>query len=460
MKGYSRYFWFIHFVGDIILINISFLFSYYYKFGSLISDDRYIFLLVIFNFIWVFSAFMLDLYSIRRLKRVDRIFFNLIRAGIINGFIISAILFSLNDDSPFSREHLYFTYSGVFILVLIWRYLSIKLIFLYRRYGYNYDRVIIVGGGDVAKGLHDYFFSDDILGIKLLGIFSENKLTFKSNVKSENLKMNKEFIIKNEVDEIYYTMPLTYTEKIQDLVDFADQNLIRFKVVPDFRGFPLRRVNIDFFDNVPVLSFRKEPLKDNLSRLSKRFFDILFSFSVIVLILSWLYPLIAILIKVSSTGPALFKQKRSGLDNKEFWCYKFRSMRQNSSADLKQASKNDSRITVIGKFLRKTSLDEFPQFINVLKGDMSVVGPRPHMIKHTEQYSALIKKYMVRQLVKPGITGAAQIRGFRGETKELNEMEGRVKWDVWYIENWTFFLDINIIFKTIFDVFNGDEKAY
>jgi Undecaprenyl-phosphate glucose phosphotransferase len=460
MKGYSRYFWFIHFLGDIILINISFLLSYYYKFSSFISDDRYIFLLVIFNFIWVFTAFMLDLYSIRRLKRVDRIFFNLIRAGIINGFVIAAILFSLNDDSPFSREHLYFTYFGVFILVLLWRYLSIKLIFLYRKYGYNYDRVIIVGGGDVAKGLHDYFFSDDILGIRLLGIFSQNKLTFKSNVKNGSLEVVKKFIIENEVDEIYYTMPLTYTEKIQDLVDFADQNLIRFKVVPDFRGFPLRRVNIDFFDNVPVLSFRKEPLKDNLSRLSKRFFDILFSFSVIVFILSWLYPLISFLIKVSSRGPVLFKQKRSGLDNKEFWCYKFRSMRQNSSADLEQASKNDSRITDVGKFLRKTSLDEFPQFINVLKGDMSVVGPRPHMIKHTEQYSALIKKYMVRQLVKPGITGAAQIRGFRGETKELNEMEGRVKWDVWYIENWTFFLDVNIIFKTIFDVFKGDEKAY
>jgi Undecaprenyl-phosphate glucose phosphotransferase len=460
MKGYSRYFWFIHFLGDIILINISFLLSYYYKFDSLIADDRYIFLLVIFNFIWMFTAFMLDLYSIRRLKRVDRILFNLIRAGIINGIVIAAILFSLNDDSPFSREHLYFTYFGVFILVLLWRYFSIKLIFLYRRYGYNYDRVIIVGGGDVAKQLHDYFFSDDILGIKLLGIFSENKLTFNSNVKNENLNMIKDFIIKNEVDEIYYTLSLTYTEKIQDLVDFADQNLIRFKVVPDFRGFPLRRVNIDFFDNVPVLSFRKEPLKDNLSRLSKRTFDILFSFSVIIFILSWLYPLISFLIKVSSRGPVLFKQKRSGLDNKEFWCYKFRSMIQNSSADLKQASKNDSRITVIGKFLRKTSLDEFPQFINVFKGDMSVVGPRPHMIKHTEQYSALIKKYMVRQLVKPGITGAAQIRGFRGETKELNEMEDRVKWDVWYIENWTFFLDINIIFKTIFDVFKGDEKAY
>ena len=460
MRGYSRYFWFIHFLGDLILINLSFLLSYFYKFDSLIQDDRYLFLLLIFNFIWMFTAFMLDLYAIKRLRRVDRILFNLIRACIINVFALAAVLFSLNDDSPFSREHLYYTYIGVFILVLLWRYISIKLIFLYRRYGYNYDRVLIVGGGDVAKGLHDYFFSDDILGIKLLGIFSDKKLIFKTDISIESIDRIKDFSIENEIDEIYYTLPLTNTEDIQDLVDFADQNLIRFKVIPDFRGFPLRRVNIDFFDNVPVLSFRKEPLKDSISRFLKRLFDIIFSLLVLFFILSWMYPLIGLLIKLFSKGPILFKQKRSGLDNKEFWCYKFRSMSQNVDADDKQATKADVRITTIGRFLRKSSLDEFPQFINVLKGDMSIVGPRPHMLKHTEQYSELIKKYMVRQLVKPGITGAAQIRGYRGETKEIEQMEGRVKWDVWYIENWTFFLDINIIFRTVLNFIKGDEKAY
>ena len=224
--------------------------------------------------------------------------------------------------------------------------------------------------------------------------------------------------------------------------------------------FHLRRVNIDFFDNVPVLSFRKEPLKDNLNQLLKRSFDIVFSSFVILLILSWLYPIIAFLIKISSKGSVLFKQQRSGLDNQEFVCYKFRSMRQSVDADSRQATQKDKRVTGIGSFLRKTSLDEFPQFINVFLGNMSIVGPRPHMLKHTEEYSALIKKYMVRQLVKPGITGAAQIRGYRGETKELNDMEARVKWDVWYIENWTLFLDINIIFRTVFDFLKGDEKAY
>ena len=460
MRGYSRYFWFIHFFGDLILINFSFLASYYYKFGSLIKDDRYLFLLFIFNFIWMFTAFMLDLYAIKRLRRVDKIFLNLIRACIINVFALAAILFSLNDDSPFSREHLYYSYLAVFILVLIWRYISIKLIFIYRKYGYNYDRVIIVGGGDVARSLHDYFFSDDILGIKLLGIFSDRKPIFKTNIKKESLDKIKSYSIENEIDEIYYTLPLTNTDNIQDLVDFADQHLIRFKVIPDFRGFPLRRVNIDFFNNVPVLSFRKEPLKDSINRFLKRFFDIIFSSLVLFFILSWMYPIIGFLIKISSEGPILFKQKRSGLDNKEFWCYKFRSMNQNKDSDIRQAIKGDARITFIGFFLRKYSIDEFPQFINVLKGDMSIVGPRPHMLKHTEQYSELIKKYMVRQLVKPGITGAAQIRGYRGETKEVHEMEGRVKWDVWYIENWTLFLDINIIFRTVLNFIKGDEKAY
>ena len=460
MKGYSKYLWFLHFIGDIILINISFLISYYFKFSHLDLDDRYTFLLLIFNFIWMFTAFALNIYSINRITQIVSVLRNLIRASLINVFILTAILFSLNDDSPFSREHLYLTYICVFISILIWRCITVNLIYLYRKSGYNYNRVLIVGGGDVAKQLHEYFFSDNILGFKLLGIFSENNLSFSSNVYNGKLTEVETFAVKNEIDEIYYTLPLTYTNKIKSLVDFSDLNLIRFKVVPDFRGFPLRRLNINFFDNVPVLSFRKEPLKDNLNKLSKRLFDILFSLLVIIFILSWLFPIISFLIKISSSGSILFKQKRSGLDNIEFTCYKFRSMSASNKAHTHQASKNDSRITFIGSFLRKSSLDEFPQFFNVLFGDMSIVGPRPHMLAHTEQYSALIKKYMVRQLVKPGITGAAQVRGFRGETKELSDMEGRVKWDIWYIENWNILLDFNIIFKTVFNIFKGDEKAF
>ena len=461
MKGYSKYFWFIHFIGDILCINIAFILMYYLKFDSIDFSDKYRFLLIIFNANWILVALMLKLYELNRIMRLDKVLFNLFKAFGFNVLIITAVLFSLKQSS-FSREHLYATYFMLFGLIMLWRYLTIKLIKLYRKSGYNYSRVVIVGGGEVAQQLNDYFNSDDVLGVRLLGVFSDSDFSFeiKDSVKTGTLDSIEQFALKNDVDEIFYTMPLTYTKKIKGLVDFCDKYMIRFKVVPDFRGFIFKRVNIDFFNDVPVITLREEPLTDFINRFTKRVFDLIFSLLTIVFVLSWLYPIIAVLIKLSSKGPVLFKQSRSGVNNEEFLCYKFRSMTMSEEADTKQATKGDVRITKIGAFLRKSSLDEFPQFFNVFMGDMSTVGPRPHMLKHTEEYSALIQKYMVRQLVKPGITGAAQVKGYRGETKELEDMEGRVRLDVWYIENWSLSLDINIIFHTVWNAFKGDEKAY
>ena len=461
MKGYSKYFWFIHFIGDILFINIAFILMYYLKFDSIDFSDKYRFLLIIFNANWILVALMLKLYELNRIMRLDKVLFNLFKAFGFNILIITAVLFSLKQ-SEFSREHLYATYLMLFGLIMFWRYLSIKLIKLYRKSGYNYSRVVIVGGGEVAQQLNDYFNSDDVLGVRLLGVFSDSDFSFeiKDSVKTGKLDSLEQFALKNDIDEIFYTMPLTYTKKIKGLVDFCDKYMIRFKLVPDFRGFIFKRVNIDFFNDVPVITLREEPLTDFINRFTKRVFDLIFSLLTIVFVLSWLYPMIAVLIKLSSKGPVLFKQSRSGVNNEEFLCYKFRSMTISEEADTKQATKGDVRITKIGAFLRKSSLDEFPQFFNVFMGDMSIVGPRPHMLKHTEEYSDLIQKYMVRQLVKPGITGAAQVKGYRGETKELEDMEGRVRLDVWYIENWSLSLDINIIFHTVWNAFKGDEKAY
>ena len=461
MKGYSKYFWFIHFIGDILCINIAFILMYYLKFDSIDFSDKYRFLLIIFNANWILVALMLKLYELNRIMRLDKVLFNLFKAFGFNVLIITAVLFSLKQ-SEFSREHLYATYFMLFGLIMGWRYLSIKLIKLYRKSGYNYSRVVIVGGGEVAQQLNDYFNSDVVLGVRLLAVFSDSDFSFeiKDSVKTGRLDSLEKFVLKNDIDEIFYTMPLTYTKKIKGLVDFCDKYMIRFKVVPDFRGFIFKRVNIDFFNDVPVITLREEPLTDFINRFTKRVFDLIFSLLTIVFVLSWLYPIIAVLIKFSSKGPVLFKQSRSGVNNQEFLCFKFRSMKMSEEADTKQATKGDVRITKIGAFLRKSSLDEFPQFFNVFIGDMSIVGPRPHMLKHTEEYSALIQKYMVRQLVKPGITGAAQVKGYRGETKELEDMEGRVRLDVWYIENWSLSLDINIIFHTVWNAFKGDEKAY
>ena len=243
-------------------------------------------------------------------------------------------------------------------------------------------------------------------------------------------------------------------------MSFSDNNMIRFRIIPDFKSFKSRKININFYGDIPIITLRDEPLQDDINRLMKRVFDIFFSLLVIVFFYSWMFPLIILAMKVSDKGPVFFKQLRSGLDNVHFYCYKFRTMRQNDCSDSKQAEVKDVRITKLGEFLRKNSLDEFPQFVNDVKGEMSIVGPRPHMIQHTDQYSKLISNYMVRQLVKPGITGAAQVNGFRGETKLLRDMKGRVNYDVWYIENWSLLLDIKLIFKTVYNLFKGDVNAH
>jgi putative colanic acid biosynthesis UDP-glucose lipid carrier transferase len=202
------------------------------------------------------------------------------------------------------------------------------------------------------------------------------------------------------------------------------------------------------------------PLELSFNRQMKRFFDIIFSLFVLIFLISWLTPILGILIKLETRGPVFFKQKRNGFNNDEFICFKYRSMVLNKDADMIQVTKDDERVTFIGKLLRRTSIDELPQFINVFLGDMSVVGPRPHMLSHSQMYASSVDKFMVRHFVKPGITGLAQIKGFRGEVESPNDIISRVKYDIYYIENWSPLLDFKIILHTIYNFIRGDKKAY
>ena len=236
--------------------------------------------------------------------------------------------------------------------------------------------------------------------------------------------------------------------------------LFDLKFVPDFRMFVNRNIHVDIVESIPILSFRSEPLEDIVASSKKRLFDVLFSLFIIIFLLSWLLPILAILIKLNSRGPVFFVQLRSGKDNKEFRCFKFRTLTVNADSDSKQVTRDDTRFTKFGKFLRKTSLDELPQFFNVFLGDMSVVGPRPHMLKHTEDYSRLLDEYMIRHFVKPGVTGWAQVNGFRGEIKEEEQLRKRIEHDIWYLENWSLWLDVRIIFLTFYVTFKGDKNAF
>jgi|AntRauTorckE5430_2_1112549.scaffolds.fasta_scaffold06550_2 Undecaprenyl-phosphate glucose phosphotransferase len=271
----------------------------------------------------------------------------------------------------------------------------------------------------------------------------------------------KEYVRSSEnLQKLFYVYSELSNEEVREIMQICQTKFIDFEIIPRETDLFPRGVKVEFFDDLPVLLLKGEPLLRLRNKILKRFFDLIFSSLVIILIFPWLLPIIAILIKLESKGSVFFIQDRSGYKGSAFPCFKFRTMTVNNDSDNKQATKNDTRITKIGGFLRRTSLDEFPQFINAFLGQMSVVGPRPHMLKHTEDYSKLIDIFMIRHQVKPGITGWAQVSGYRGPTEQLEQMENRVKYDVWYVENWSFWLDIKCIFYTVFNVVKGEDNAF
>ena len=258
--------------------------------------------------------------------------------------------------------------------------------------------------------------------------------------------------MENNIDEIYCSVSELKNNQITEFINFADNNLKTLKFIPDNKNIFSKKLTFEYYDYIPVLSLRDIPLHNPLNAALKRLFDIIFSLVVIIGILSWLAPIIALIIRLETKGPVYFRQKRNGIDNKEFYCYKFRSMAPNEHADSLMAVKNDMRTTKVGKFIRRTSIDELPQFYNVLFGNMSVVGPRPHMVKHTNEFANKVDKYMLRHFVKPGITGLAQVRGYRGEIE--------TDIDIFYIENWSLFMDLKIIVQTVMNAISGEKKAY
>jgi putative colanic acid biosynthesis UDP-glucose lipid carrier transferase len=268
------------------------------------------------------------------------------------------------------------------------------------------------------------------------------------------------YVLDNKIDEIYCSLSELKEQTLKSIIDFGDEHLKIVKLVPDNKDFITKNLSLEYYGFVPVFSIRNFPLDKPVAKFLKRLFDIVFSLFVIVFVLSWLSPILYIFIRSESKGPLFFNQIREGVNGNSFVCYKFRSMSLNEFEHKNQTVKNDVRITRIGKFLRKTSIDELPQFFNVLKGDMSVVGPRPHMLSQSKIFKKVVDKYMVRHFVKPGITGLAQVRGFRGEIENDQDIINRVKLDIFYVENWSLVMDINIIFKTVFNVFKGEEKAY
>ncbi len=394
-----------------------------------------------------------------RILHVDRVLIKVVQAVGSHLAVFLLLIFFLQIDSIGEWILLKF-YLLLSLLLAIWWIGSRKMLKYYRSKGYNFKKIVIVGAGSMGTKLLDELRSDAGYGYKFMGFFDDNVALRRSLPNFQGDCSHVEaFALVNKIDEIYCALPMKQEEKITRLLKFTEANNISFYMVPDVGRYIHRQLEFQLVGNVPVLSLHPEPLQNFYSRLLKRAFDVIFS-SVVLLFSPLLFIPIAIAVKLSSPGPVFFKQKRTGFKGTEFNCYKFRTMRVNANSDKLQATRHDPRKTRVGEFLRKTSLDELPQFINVFRGDMSVVGPRPHMIKHTQDYSKIIDKYMLRHLIKPGITGWAQVNGYRGETRELWQMERRVEADVWYIEHWNFWLDIKIIVLTVFNAFKGEKNAF
>lgn len=412
--------------------------------------------LVYQSFGWITVAFFIRFYEIYRFTTPLEIISKIVKQGVIF-LLITIAFFPFSKQVVFSGLMVAMFIFSVMLLITISKFLLFYYLKEYRIItGSNYRNAVIIGYTPEAIALKNLFETRSDYGYRFLGYFSDKKSNQNITGKLVDLKP---FVIENSVDEIYCSLNEISNENLKDLIDFADENYKKIKFIPDTKEIFSKNLKIDYYEFFPVLSLKKTMLHEPATMIFKRVFDIVFSISIITVLLSWLIPLLAILIKLESRGPVFFKQGRPGIDENEFLCYKFRSMKINITTE-KEASKNDPRVTKIGRFMRKTSLDEMPQFLNVLLGDMSVVGPRPHLWAQNKVYGNKVKKYMVRHCVKPGITGLAQVNGFRGEIQTEDDMINRIKFDVFYIENWSLILDLKIIFQTVINIFKGEEKAY
>ena len=429
------------------------------NFGSSVIKEETSFFLI-FTLIWIIAGFFFRIYRIGAVSLIRNISINLLGTVSVHILMMLLVLSTFNVFTV-DPKFLACVYSVAFLLIMCSRVFYKLLLKYFEFSAFDKRKVIIIGATASGKSLRQYFQQHESAGYEFKGFFDDeipHDPFFRKQIAGK-LEGIKQFCLHQRIDEIYFTLPINRKTLLEDLLKFADEKFIYFRIAPDFGKVMKGSCNLFLMNSIPVLIPRKEPLRSTFNALLKRAFDVAFSMTVICTIFPFVVPIIALAIRLDSEGPIIFKQLRPGKKNKLFDCYKFRTMRVNNQLEV-QATRNDTRVTRVGRFLRKTNLDELPQFFNVLLGNMSVVGPRPNMLSQLEQYSKTIQQYKIRHFITPGITGYAQVNGYRGETKEHELMEKRVKYDVLYLENWSLSLDIKIILLTVWNMVRGDRNAY
>lgn len=411
--------------------------------------------IVSYNLAWLIIAGGLKFYSVERNEKFVTKFHRFLKHYLVFSLVYFALFAIL--DIEFSLPYQIFVLSFLLFLLIFYRWFFFSARRLYRIEGGNFVNVVVIGEDKNILSVKKIFSEPDY-GYRYQGFFHANSNGGKDYLGPVDDCY--EYILKHKIDEIYCLVSQVTREELKQLISFSDNNFKKLKLIPDNKEIFTRAMQVELYGTVPVINLRNSPLEINYAKYGKRAFDIAFSLLVIIFILSWLIPLLFIITRFDSGGPLFFKQLRHGYNKKPFWCYKFRSMIINNKAHSKMCEKNDVRVTRIGRFLRKTSIDELPQFFNVLRGEMSVVGPRPHMELHTVEFAKSVDKYLVRHLAKPGITGLAQIKGYRGEITNKREIINRIRFDIFYLEKWCPLLDLKIIYYTAFNLITGEEKAF
>ncbi len=440
----------LFFVGDLAILNLSLFVSTKIGPGIESTEFNVVYLIIFSNLAWIFLILISFPYETTKGLALSKVIKSQIAFVGIHILVIFTLVFIF--DRSYSYLQIIIIYGVLIPLYFIFRF----FVFYVRRILIEEPpriRYVLVGRNQLSSDIRKFYLLNPDLGYQFAKYFELNG----GSIELDELQ---NYCSLNNVNEIFVCATRVNKQQLDDLVLYGLNSLIRVKIIFQNDNKLDQSVQFEAYDKLPGVDLATIALDEPRNRFIKRLFDFTFSLFVFMIILLWLIPLIAILIKLSSKGPIFFIQQRNGEGNKPFGCIKFRTMTVNQEADTKQATKNDSRITQIGKFLRKSSIDELPQFINVLKGEMSLIGPRPHPIKLNEKFAPLISSLMSRHYVKPGITGLAQCMGYRGETQTLADMENRVRLDRYYIENWSFWLDIKIIFLTIVSLIRGSDKAY
>jgi putative colanic acid biosysnthesis UDP-glucose lipid carrier transferase len=465
-RSYNRY-TLIRYIIDAPVVGLSYLLALNFAdiqtaFASSFNDHLFTFVVLA---VWYISTSVSKLYSDRRSNKFSEEIIFILYTLIIFTILLSSVSFFLRHYFKFNAYFFGLLLIILFFFLTLTKYVIRKYLHSAIYQGKLFDNILIVGSTPSALEFYETINRYYYYGYKCLG-FLDNENKKLNGCRYYGTIDNLSMVLQTEpVDEVVIALPKKENTYIQKCIEVCDYHSVKTRIIPDFQQYTSAHIQVNSIGLLPVISVRELPLDQWENKLLKRFFDIVFALCFFLILGWWLLPLIGIAIKLTSPGSVIFKQERWGLNNEKIVCYKFRTMIAESedldeSGNYLQAYRNDPRITRLGNYLRRTNLDELPQFWNVLLGNMSVVGPRPHPTPLNLESMHTVENYMLRHMVKPGITGWAQVNGCRGETKTPGSMQRRINFDLYYIHRWTFWLDCQIILQTIINIFRGDQNAY